>query len=211
MPRIRTEAPRPCAEDISPFLSAQAADVHVQMICGRLAAEMNLLLDGYPDFHDTDPYTVYARAHSLPRTIRNDVRFAAGGIAAHTYFFRFLSGNGGRGIPDAASAAALRASFGSTDSFFYIFREEAQRMQTGGFLWLCTESSAHSRFLRLIPLRGYELPHPTLAPILALDLWEHAYLPSYGTDRRAYAYAFLRQLDWEAVGRAIRGPAGEKC
>jgi len=209
MQRIRIEAPCPAVQDISPFLTPQAAEVHVGMICGRLAAELNILLDGYPAFYNMDPRTVYARAGTLPRMVREDVRFAAGGIVSHVYFFRYLSENGGCGVPDTASSAALRTSFGSTDSFFYIFREEAQRMQTGGFLWLCLERNARSRFLRLIPARGYELPHAALTPIFALDLWEHAYLHAYGTDRRAYADAFLRQLNWEAIGQAIRGNTGE--
>ena len=200
--RIRICPPAPRG-DISPFLTAQAADIHVRLICGRLAAELNILLDGYPAFHGLDASAVHARTGMLPRLLREDVRFAAGGVICHTFFFSHLGTNGGRGVPDAACAAALRGAFGSTDSFFYIFREEAQRMQSGGFLWLCAVRGGRGRGLRLLPTRSYDLPPATLTPIFALDLWEHAYLTAYGSDRRAYADAFLRQLDWESVGRAI--------
>ena len=80
-------------------------------------------------------------------------------------------------------------------------------MKHGGFLWLCLEQHARHRFLRLIPVQGYELPLP-LTPILALDLWEHAYISTYGGDRRAYADAFLRQLDWENIGKML-GDTGD--
>ena len=79
--------------------------------------------------------------------------------------------------------------------------EEAQRMQVGGFLWMCAER--RTKRLRLLPLRGYETPQPPLTPVLALDLWEHAYITRYGNDRRRYADMFLRQLDWEAVGQDL--------
>ncbi len=201
MERIRIQPPRPPFDDLSPFLSAQSLDVHTHMICGKLAAEINILLDGYPDMHRMEAAEIYARAGMLPRIIWEDVRFAAGGLVCHEYFFRYLLPAGGH-VPDEKSAAALRRSFGSCDSFFYIFREEAQRMKSGGFLWLCIEQRAHHRFLRLIPGSGYELPFP-LIPVFALDLWEHAYIGCYGNDRRAYADAFLHQLDWRRIGETI--------
>jgi len=191
MDRIRIQPPGTACGDLTPFLPPQALEIHVQLICGRLAAELNMLLDGYPEMHGMDASEIYSHIGMLPRVLREDVRFAAGGIVSHEYFFRYLSQSGGQNIPDSRSAAALRRSFGSSDSFFYIFREEAQRMKYGGFLWLCLEQHARHRFLRLIPARGYELPLP-LTPVFALDLWEHAYISTYGSDRRAYADAFLR-------------------
>ena len=202
MERIRIQPPRPCGEDLSPFLSAQNLQVHVHMICGKLAAELNILLDGYPHMHRMDAAEAYTHAPALPRILREDVRFAAGGVVCHEHFFRWLIPCGGKSVPEAKSAAALRRSFGSRDSFFYIFREEAQRMKNGGFLWLCLEEHARHRFLRLIPKSSYELPLP-LTPVFALDLWEHSYISGYGNDRRAYADAFLRQLDWAGIGAAI--------
>lgn len=200
--RVRIRPPAP-EGDISPFLSPQATDVHVGLICGRLASDLNLLLDGYPSFHGLDAASVYGRTGTLPRMLREDVRFAAAGVVCHEWFFGRLTEGGGH-VPDEASARALRTAFGSTDSFFYIFREEAQRMQMGGFLWLCTVRGARTCALRLLPLHGYELPPPALAPVFALDLWEHAYLAGYGEDRRSYADAFLRQLDWPTIGVRLR-------
>ena len=200
--RVRITPPSPRG-DLSPFLSRQAADLHVQLICGRLAAELNILLDGFPALQLPDAEAIVARVGLLPRLLREEVGFAAGGIVCHSYFFRYLAQNEGQGTPEESSASAFRSAFGSTDSFFYIFREEAQRMQSGGFLWLCTSRSSRGKILRLFPTRGYDLPPASLAPVLALDLWEHAYLNTYGTDRRSYADAFLRQLDWEAVGKRL--------
>ena len=202
--RIRVSAPSPRG-DLTPFLSPQAAGLHAQLICGKLAAELNLLLDGFPALQLPDAEAIAARVGLLPRLLREDVSFAAGGIVCHSYFFRYLTENGGTGTPDEACAAAFRGAFGSTDSFFYIFREEAQRMQSGGFLWLCISRGSRGNTLRLLPTGGYTLPPASLAPVFALDLWEHAYLNTYETDRRAYADAFLRQLDWEAVGKRITG------
>jgi Fe-Mn family superoxide dismutase len=135
--------------------------------------------------------------------IRDDVRFSAGGIACHEYYFRYLTADEEEHLPGERVTEVLRRSFGSADSFFYIFREEAGRMQTGGFLWLCTESRSHVTRLRLLATKGYDLPPAPYMPLLSLDLWEHAYIGRFGEDRRAYADAFLRRLDWEAVGATL--------
>lgn len=200
--RIRITPPFPSG-NISPFLSPQDVSRHTEQICGQLAADLNLLLDGFPALHKTSAEEIAAHVGLLPRLIREEVSFAAGGIVCHSCFFRCLEENGGTGLPDETCVSYLRKAFGSTDSFFYIFREEAQRMQVGGFLWLCISRGTKGKTLRLYPTRGYDLPPASLLPVFALDLWEHAYLNTYGTDRRAYANAFLHQLDWSAVGRRI--------
>ena len=48
-------------------------------------------------------------------------------------------------------------------------------------------------------------------PLVALDVYEHAYFLDYQTDRAAYIEAFLRNLDWDVVNgwiRAYRIPTG---
>jgi len=195
--------PRPMCTSCQPLADSRALEVHVQVICGRLAAELSVLLDGHREWIGMEAEEICRRAAGSSPLFRYDIRFAAGGLACHEYYFRYLQDNGGTGVPGEKAAQALRRSFGSADNFFYVFRREAQRMQTGGFLWLCAEVRGRKRHMHLFPTEGYRLPPVGLRPIFALDLWEHAYLPTFGTDRRSYADAFLRQLDWEAVGEEM--------
>jgi Fe-Mn family superoxide dismutase len=162
-----------------------------------------VLIDGFPVMHGLEAEEICRRAFQLPRLIREDVRFSAGGIACHEYYFRYLTAEEGEHLPGEGVCEVLRRSFGSADSFFYIFREEAKRMQTGGFLWLCTENRSHVTRLRLVTTRGYDLPPAPYMPLLSLDLWEHAYINRFGEDRRAYADAFLRRLNWDAVDATL--------
>ena len=50
-------------------------------------------------------------------------------------------------------------------------------------------------------------------PILVLDVYEHAYMIDYGTDRKKYLDAFAANLDWKPVGErlelALSIPYGE--
>ena len=205
MERYRIIAPQPSfgCEACLPLADRQTMEVHIHVIVGRLCADLGVLIDGFPVMHGMEAEEICRRAFQLPRILREDVRFSAGGIACHEYYFRYLTADEGEHLPGEDVSEVLRHSFGSADSFFYIFREEAKRMQTGGFLWLCTESRSHITRLRLVATKGYDLPPAPYLPLLSLDLWEHAYIVRFGEDRRAYADAFLRRLDWEAVRRTV--------
>ena len=205
MDRYRITPPQPtfgCGACL-PLADRQTMDVHIHVIVGRLCADLRVLIDGFPGMHGLAAEEICRRAFQLPRMIRDDVRFSAGGIACHEYYFRYLTAEEGEHLPGEGVCEVLRRSFGSADSFFYIFREEAKRMQTGGFLWLCTESRSHVTRLRLVTTRGYDLPPAPYMPLLSLDLWEHAYINRFGEDRRAYADAFLRRLNWDAVDATL--------
>ena len=205
MERYRIMAPQPSfgCEACLPLADRQTMEVHIHVIVGRLCADLGVLIDGFPVMHALEAEEICRRAFQLPRLIRDDVRFSAGGIACHEYYFRYLTAAEGEQLLGEDVSEVLRRSFGSADSFFYIFREEAKRMQTGGFLWLCTESRSHVTRLRLVATNGYDLPPAPYLPLLSLDLWEHAYINRFGEDRRAYADAFLRRLDWDAVSATL--------
>lgn len=190
--------PRPRAKECLPLSDAPTTEVHVRVICTQLAATLNAVAAARRCAPDAE--ALYRQSGALPRPVRAEIAFAAGGLCAHEYYFRYLLPHRKGGLPPAVHAALCR-SFGAADSFFYIFREEAQRMRAGGFLWLCAERPGGR--LHLIPCAGYELPDAAYTPLLALDLWEHAYLPRWGGDRRGYADAFLAQLAWEEIARSV--------
>ena len=47
------------------------------------------------------------------------------------------------------------------------------------------------------------------APVMALDLWEHAYYLDYGPDKAKYIEAFFANLDWKDVGERLKKYARE--
>ena len=41
-------------------------------------------------------------------------------------------------------------------------------------------------------------------PLLAMDVWEHAYMPQYGLDRAAYIQAFFKNINWNEVSQRFK-------
>ena len=133
MERYRIIAPQPSfgCEACLPLADRQTMEVHIHVIVGRLCADLGVLIDGFPVMHGMEAEEICRRAFQLPRILREDVRFSAGGIACHEYYFRYLTADEEEHLPGEDVSEVLRHSFGSADSFFYIFREELYGNKTG--------------------------------------------------------------------------------
>jgi len=142
----------------------------------------------------------------LPESVRGAVRNNGGGHANHSLFWTVLSATGG--TPDAELAAAIDRDLGGFAAFKDAFSKAAQTRFGSGWAWLTSdrdgrlqvESSANQDS----PLMGAAVGLSGNTPILALDVWEHAYYLHYQNRRPDYIGAFFNIIDWAEVGRRYR-------
>jgi Fe-Mn family superoxide dismutase len=130
------------------------------------------------------------------------VRNNGGGYFNHNLFWEVMSPNGG-GNPSGDLAQAIINSFGSYDSFADLFSTAAKTRFGSGWAWLCVHKggklevcSTPNQDNPLMPGVGCEG-----YPILALDVWEHAYYLHYQNRRPDYVSAFFNVINWDEVER----------
>jgi superoxide dismutase, Fe-Mn family len=132
---------------------------------------------------------------------------AAGSVILHEIYFESLGGLGdnpptGLIEPPAALAEALERDFGSVMAWRAEFTAIAQAL-AGGSGWAILAWS--ERLGRLInqwaPDHAYGLPGAT--PILALDMYEHAYHLDFGAKAAAYADQVMTNLNWKRIGAVL--------
>lgn len=114
----------------------------------------------------------------------------------HELYFASLGGHG-RNVPEAM-AAALTRDFGSVQAWWQQFIALAGGLPTGAGWVLLTWLPREGRLLNTACTEA----SPGLAggvPILALDLYEHAYHIDFGANTEAYIATFMRNIDWVAV------------
>jgi Fe-Mn family superoxide dismutase len=112
------------------------------------------------------------------------------------------------GAPDEELAAAIDRDLGGFDAFKDAFSKAAQTRFGSGWAWLTSdrdgrlqvESSANQDS----PLMGAAVGLSGNTPILALDVWEHAYYLHYQNRRPDYIGAFFNIINWAEVGRRYR-------
>ncbi len=124
--------------------------------------------------------------------------FATNGVYLHELYFGNLGGGGGAATGKAAEM--IKAQWGSFDKWLADFR--AAGMAARGWVVLAysfNDNALHNYSMDLHDKGAVW----NSAPILVLDVYEHAYMIDYGVKRAAYLDAFFQNLDWKAVNRRI--------
>jgi Fe-Mn family superoxide dismutase len=142
-----------------------------------------------------------ANINELPAEIRGAVRNNGGGHYNHSLFWEIMSPTGG-GAPTGELAAAIDAAFGSFDEFKKQFAAAAATRFGSGWAWLCVGAGGEL-FVTSTPNQDNPLmtgvADKTGAPILGLDVWEHAYYLHYQNRRPDYVGAWWNVVAWDKV------------
>jgi len=139
---------------------------------------------------------IFASVSQHPVTVRN----SGGGYFNHALFCEVMSPNGG-GMPTGKLFQAINESFGSYEAFVKEFEKAANTLFGSGWAWLAVDELGK---LFVTQLPNQDNPLMDIAPkkgvpILALDVWEHAYYLKYQNKRTDYVTNFWKVVNWKNV------------
>jgi Fe-Mn family superoxide dismutase len=134
------------------------------------------------------------QVYSDVRALKVDLTFAIGGIKNHELYFEHLGGYGGD--PDGPIGTLIRRDFGSLEAWRADLR--ATGMAARGWAWTAYDWD-EQRLFNYIGDAQNTFPVWNATPLVALDVYEHAYFLDYQTDRASYIDAFFTNLDWDVV------------
>jgi Fe-Mn family superoxide dismutase len=129
------------------------------------------------------------------------VRNNGGGFYNHVFFWNSM-GTGSTG-PSAELTAAINKTFGSFDKFKETFNTAAKTRFGSGWAWLYINTDK-SLAVGSTPYQDNPLMDNTTIkgiPLLALDVWEHAYYLKYQNRRPEYVDAFWNVVNWTEVNK----------
>ncbi|CAM4506851.1 Fe-Mn family superoxide dismutase [Paenibacillus endophyticus] len=126
-----------------------------------------------------------------------ELAFNGAGHYLHTLFWSIMSPYGG-GEPVGALSQQLRTDFGSPAAFQRQFSEAAIKVEGGG--WALLVWSPRSRRLEILMAEKHQnLSQWDVVPILALDVWEHAYYLKHQNNRADYVQSWWNVVIWPFV------------
>ncbi len=130
------------------------------------------------------------------------VRNNGGGYYNHCMFWETMSPNGG-GAPSGELGDAINAAFGSFDDFKNAFANAAATRFGSGWAWLCVHPGGKVEVCSSANQDNPLMPGIGCggAPILGLDVWEHAYYLNYQNRRPDYINAWFNVVNWDEVSR----------
>jgi Fe-Mn family superoxide dismutase len=139
---------------------------------------------------------IFKNISKYPAAVRNN----GGSYYDHTFYWEGMKAKGG-GLPTGKLAEAITKKFTSFEEFKKQFSEAGKNRYGSGWVWLCLDDKG-SLFVCSTPNADnplMDVADKMGTPLLAMDVWEHAYYLKYQNKRADYIDAFWNLIDWDVV------------
>ncbi|HOX01916.1 MAG TPA: Fe-Mn family superoxide dismutase [Candidatus Paceibacterota bacterium] len=195
-------APLPYPADaLEPYIDARTMEIHHGKHHAAYVANLNKAVADQPSLAGKSAEELVRQLASVPESVRTAVRNHGGGHVNHTMFWEMLS-KGGRKEPRGDLARAIDRAFGGFAGFKDQFGKAAAGVFGSGWAWL-TVDDQNSLRIESTPNQDSPLTSGRI-PLLALDVWEHAYYLKYQNRRPEYIDAFFHVIHWEHIEERYR-------
>ena len=141
---------------------------------------------------------ILANLDSADASLRQGLKNQGGGYYNHNLYFAMFSPNPAK-APSGALAKAIDAKFGSLEACKGEISNLAAAQFGSGWAWLSTDKSGNLSVSNTLNQDNPVSEGTGNIPLIALDVWEHAYYLKYKNLRPDYIKAFWEILDWEKV------------
>jgi superoxide dismutase, Fe-Mn family len=178
--------------ELEPYIDAKTMEIHYTKHHQTYINNLNTILEKYPAFSDKPLEELLEDLDSLPFTDEKDKRMFknnAGGHINHSLYWKIMGPN--KEI-DEKLVSDIRKEFGSTEEFKKLFTQIAVTHFASGWVWLVRDEK---EALKVYSLPNQDSPYLTgHTPVIALDVWEHAYYLKYQNRRAEYVEAWWNTL-----------------
>ena len=182
---------------LEPHIDAKTMEIHHSKHHNGYRTNLNNAIQG-TDMQNLSIEDI-CKSENLTGAVRNN----GGGYYNHCLFWDILSPNGG-GEPKDEVGEAINSSFGSFENFKNEFAKAAATRFGSGWAWLCVKNGALDICSTANQDNPLMLDQCGGTPILALDVWEHAYYLNYQNRRPDYINAFFNVINWEEVNKRFK-------
>ncbi|WP_169303297.1 superoxide dismutase [Pedobacter cryophilus] len=186
----------PYASDaLEPNIDKATMEIHHDKHHAAYVTNLNKALEGKEDGSSIEE--ICKNIANYPVAVRNN----GGGHFNHSLFWSVMAPNAG-GTPTGELAVAIDAAFGSFEDFKTAFSQAGITRFGSGWAWLCVKDG------KLEVCSSANQDNPLMpgvgcggTPILAMDVWEHAYYLKYQNRRPDYVASFFNVINWTEVAR----------
>jgi len=187
---------------LEPHIDATTMEIHHDRHHKAYVDNANAALAGTA-WENSSVEDVLTSLDQIPEDIRMAVRNNAGGHYNHSLFWEIMGPNGG-GAPGGTLGAAIDSTFGSLDELKGKVNDAGVKRFGSGWTWLVVSGGN----LEVMSTPNQDTPlSEGKAPILGIDVWEHAYYLEYQNKRPVYLEAWWNVVNWDAVSARYEAAA----
>lgn len=190
----------PYASDaLEPYVDKLTMEIHHGLHHQGYVNNLNAQVKTFPELEGMALEGMMAKISSFNPAVRNN----GGGHYNHDFFWKIMAPAGTGGAPSAELSAAINQAFGSLDELKKQFNQAGATRFGSGWAWLIVTTD---KKLAVTSTANQDNPLMDIAevkgtPILAIDVWEHAYYLSYQNRRAAYLNQWWQVVNWNEVNR----------
>jgi superoxide dismutase, Fe-Mn family len=184
---------------LEPYIDARTMEIHHGKHHAAYVANLNKALEAAGGaVAGASLERLLADLTQVPEAQRTAVRNNGGGHVNHSLFWTLMKQGGDSGISPELKAA-IESELGGFEAFKSAFAAAATTRFGSGWAWLAVQGGK----LQVLSTPNQDTPAMVGGgtPILALDVWEHAYYLKYQNRRPEYIENWWSVVDWQAVSR----------
>lgn len=179
---------------LEPYIDAKTMEIHhTKHHQGYITKYVNAL-EGEDALLNKDVEEVLRNLDDVPEEKKVGVINNGGGYFNHRLFWTILSPS--KTMPSGDLLEAIKKDFTSFDNFKDVFSKAAATQFGSGWAWLVVTDDGS---LEVTSTANQNVPFDLGTPILALDVWEHAYYLNYQNKRPDYIKSFWQVVNWDQV------------
>jgi len=184
-------------DQLGKYISGEIMQLHHDKHHQAYINKLNAALDEAPALKERPLESLLSGLEELPENVRTAVRNNGGGHYNHTLFWQWMSPDGG-GEPTGELADKLVERYGSFQGFVDEFTTKSLGVFGSGWAWLQPNMD-----IITTPNQDTPLMQGLDAPLLGLDVWEHAYYLDYKNKRDDYVNAWWNVVNWDFVAARL--------
>jgi len=180
-------------DQLGKYISGDIMKLHHDKHHQAYVDKLNAAIDAAPALRERPLESMLSDLAILPEAVQTAVRNHGGGHYNHSLFWQWMSPDGG-GEPTGDLAKQITEKYGSFQGFVDEFTTKSLGVFGSGWAWLQPN-------LDIITTPNQDTPimQGLDAPILGLDVWEHAYYLDYKNKRDDYVKAWWNVVNWDFV------------
>ncbi len=186
---------------LEPYIDAQTMTIHHGKHHQAYVTNLNGAIEKHPELAKKSLEDLLKNLTAFSEDVRTVIRNHGGGTWNHSMFWEIMAPKAG-GAPKGDLAKAIDAAFGSFDAFKGDFEKAANGRFGSGWAWLVKKGDG----LAVVSTANQDNPMSEgLAPVMGIDVWEHAYYLKYQNRRAEYVTSWWNVVNWDEVARRFAG------
>lgn len=180
-------------EALTPAISGDIMRLHHGKHHQTYVDKLNAAVEQLPNMQGKSIENLLENLESLPEAVRVAIRNNSGGHYNHSLFWQLMSPDSS-GEPSGELADALSQKYGTFQQFVDEFTTKATNLFGSGWVWLMPDME-----ITTTPNQDNPIMEGKHAPLMGLDVWEHAYYLDYKNVRADYIKAWWAVVNWNFI------------